>query len=1617
MIQVDLASVPAYLANSNLAADVCALHYIHEPAILWNLERRSEASEPYTLLGSVLVAVNPLQRIPDPEGILGKKKASSVPHPYGIAEVAYSQMVFAEGRKLSARKATDEVIVSNQSIVISGESGSGKTESAKMCLRHLVSRNESAGGMHNLDERLLSSNPILEAFGNASTVRNHNSSRFGKLLKLHFVSTPRPGEAPAWTIGGASVVTYLLERSRITTHNAGERGYHIFYQLRDGAPADLKSQLGLDTTDKYRYMTPLEGTKAPVTGTKLKVDDKEDYAAMDKAFNSLGINADVKMEVYKTLAGILHLGNVEFDNDERPEGDVAVPKKGGYGAVELAASLLGVEPDALITMLVETEVKAGTEMVKKKRDANAASFARDAVAKAAYSALFDWTVETVNQALILTDGAKVDQLPFIGVLDIFGFESFERNDFEQLLINYANEALQGTFNRQVFQAELDLYKREGLIVDDGGMPAPPDNSECMELLAGKGKAMGLLKVIDAESQTPQPTDQKMNKVIQKTFEKNACMMKPHPKDAASTFIVRHYAGAVVYTVGRFIEKNADRLPKEVGATFEKSKTPVVKALFAVKDKADAAKRAFGGASIIGKFTNQIASFIRCVKPCTAMVRTNNISQWFDRRYVTMQLKCLSIPQTAEVLKAGLPTRVPYEVLTENYMGVLPAEAIKIWKGLGGGDLRSFMTALFWAFEVPENSYRTGTTKVFFKSGELTLLDKIMESAAKWSGTSDPAYAQQRDAIVKRFKYFYVRSLWRKSIVKIMCYNRFNRLVLASRKRVDGATKIESLFRMVKARQILKRNQRGAIMAQKLWRAKLARRIAAQRRLEAIEEARRKAEELKRKEEEARIRAEEERKAAEAARIKAEEERKAAEAAAAAAAEEEKAAMLEKLEQLKKEEEEARVAEEKRRQEAEAEAERFKKEREAAEAAEMAAIEQEKVAKEREEREAAERQKRWEEEEAAAAKRAQDEPILGGAKGRNTMGGRKKSVVREMKAKPEGVSKEEKARRIEQAEAAISLERGAWSNSGKVGYLMKQEKAGLFGGKKWKPKFFMLKMIASELEVYDRANSTGLVGEPKGKPKARFHLTRQKATAAAHTDAKLAKGSGTEILLKLTDPKDGELVLACKDAAERDAWLASISSCLAGFQASPAAAEALEKAKALKVESAEVLAAFAAGTEQLDYSKLPIAAQEQLQKIDSLLETGLLSKEEVDQLKPVILKQAMELMNEIAAGNIPADEPIMGGGAGGRPTIAGKGKGKSYKQAKAVQSSNDALGYDKASPNVIVVCTVCSIVNAHGGPYCQVCSTPLPKPNDPAQQERVRQHARMSVTALPPQAYGIPDFGPPDGKWLVELPYTRQGGSVPGTIKIFVKEAVSVMDSQTWEQVALYVLGLEYTQQGQTLTPQVEQWTCRHNWAYYGKSRAKLLGALPNIPEFPDVTPNEATSTRAETMKRLKAKLSEWLGAALAQVPADKSQAFFENEAVDKFFKIKENVQADIGDQYADVYQLIKTADFGTDSSMPLGLDELLNADDAATLLMAYLQGDGGTTRALPVSDERVQDMRSVCLTAIPRLKASTDETNPNVVTDLVPQAWDVLEHVEKALALFNDSELISLHGKNPEFAA
>jgi myosin heavy subunit len=826
----DLSKGDVLPANKTEANDMCALGHINEATILQCLEDRIKkqdkndiSGECYTYMANVLLAVNPLKRgMTDPsmDSFIGAAERN--PHPYATAETAFKQMI----TKL------EPDAITNQSVVISGESGAGKTESAKIVLRHLCYRGGSDAGV---DKKLLETNPILEAFGNGKTTRNANSSRFGKYMKLQFTDDKKHN------LVGGMIETYLLEKSRVAFQVKDERNYHVFYMVFESAEA---ASFGLSTPADYGYLN-----KSGCL-TSEGWNDADEYKLMIGALEAIQATADQILTLKSLIAGILHLGNVNYNEESTPEGDIAVVEK--QEVLDAAAKCFGVEAEHLRKVMCEKETKIMGELIVVQRNATAARYARNAVAKEMYSRCFDWIIEQCNIAL--QEGDK--SLPYVGVLDIFGFETFKRNDFEQLLINFTNEVLQATFNQQVFIAEADLYRQEGIAV------APvqwPDNRECVELVAAKPG--GILTLLDNESGNPKPSDLKFNASIHKQHQHNPYAPKPHPKDIKNVFNVKHFAGKVTYTVGNFIEKNNNSIPPDVGALFEVSKMTSL----SVKCGAAMAppKRGKKAPTVGGIFKKQMdslvqtlnitkCSFIRCVKP-------NATSEFgvFDRNYTITQLRCQGIIETVEVLKMGLPTRLPYKQIADQFRGNLPADIMEMFEN--ESDL-SFCTAIMWAFEVPQDAYKCGVTKIFFRVGKMSLLEEVLNIDWSTKGVE----------ITKRLKRFVIRKRWRRALACVIAQNRFVKHFHKIQKSRQGAiTKLQSLFRGKKGRA----------------EAKVVKENELERRRKEAEEARKKAEEAEKKRQEELEKkklAEIAKKEAEEAAKKQAELEKAAEAAAMAA---------------------------------------------------------------------------------------------------------------------------------------------------------------------------------------------------------------------------------------------------------------------------------------------------------------------------------------------------------------------------------------------------------------------------------------------------------------------------------------------------------------------------------------------------------------------------------------------------------------------------------------------------------------------------------------------------------------------------------------------------------------
>uniref|UniRef100_H3CXZ8 Myosin VA n=1 Tax=Tetraodon nigroviridis TaxID=99883 RepID=H3CXZ8_TETNG len=515
-----------YLRNPDILVgenDLTALSYLHEPAVLHNLKVRFVDSKLiYTYCGIVLVAINPYESLPIYgtdiiNAYSGQNMGDMDPHIFAVAEEAFKQM------------ARDE---RNQSIIVSGESGAGKTVSAKYAMRYFATVSGSASEA-NIDEKVLASNPIMEAIGNAKTTRNDNSSRFGKYIEIGFDSRYR--------IIGANMRTYLLEKSRVVFQADEERNYHIFYQLCASSHLPEFKPLKLGSANEFLYTR--QGGSPVIEG----VDDTRELSTTRQAFALLGINESAQMGVFRVLAAILHLGNVEI-RDKDSDSSTIAPNN-----LHLMAfcDLVGVTYQDMSHWLCHRKLKTATETYIKPLPRLQATNARDALSKHIYAKLFNWIVEHVNKALI----TSVKQHSFIGVLDIYGFETFEVNSFEQFCINYANEKLQQQFNMHVFKLEQEEYMKEQIpwtLIDFY------DNQPCINLIEAK---MGVLDLLDEECKMPKGSDDSWAQKLYNTHLKT-CSLFEKPRMSNRAFIIQHFADKVEYQCEGFLEKNKDTVNEE-----------------------------------------------------------------------------------------------------------------------------------------------------------------------------------------------------------------------------------------------------------------------------------------------------------------------------------------------------------------------------------------------------------------------------------------------------------------------------------------------------------------------------------------------------------------------------------------------------------------------------------------------------------------------------------------------------------------------------------------------------------------------------------------------------------------------------------------------------------------------------------------------------------------------------------------------------------------------------------------------------------------------------------------------------------------------------------------------
>ncbi|XP_032932496.1 myosin-1B-like isoform X8 [Catharus ustulatus] len=685
--------------------DMAMMTHLHEPAVLYNLKERYAAWMIYTYSGLFCVTVNPYKWLPvyNPEVVLayrGKKRQEAPPHIFSISDNAYQFML------------TDR---ENQSILITGESGAGKTVNTKRVIQYFATiaasgdkkkeEQQPSGKMQGtLEDQIISANPLLEAFGNAKTVRNDNSSRFGKFIRIHFGATGK--------LASADIETYLLEKSRVTFQLKAERSYHIFYQIMSNKKPELIEML-LITTNPYDYQYVSQGEI-----TVPSINDQEELMATDSAIDILGFTADEKTAIYKLTGAVMHYGNLKFKQKQREE--QAEPD--GTEVADKAAYLMGLNSADLLKALCYPRVKVGNEYVTKGQTVQQVYNSVGALAKAVFEKMFLWMVVRINQQL----DTKQPRQYFIGVLDIAGFEIFDFNSLEQLCINFTNEKLQQFFNHHMFVLEQEEYKKEGIEWEfiDFGM----DLAACIELIE---KPMGIFSILEEECMFPKATDTSFkNKLYDQHLGKSNNFQKPKPGKgkAEAHFSLVHYAGTVDYNITGWLDKNKDPLNETVVGLYQKSSLKTLALLFASAGGEAGKKKGSSFQTVSALFRENLNKlmtnlrsthphFVRCIIP-----NESKTPGAMEHELVLHQLRCNGVLEGIRICRKGFPSRILYADFKQRYK-VLNASAIPEGQFI---DSKKASEKLLGSIDVDHTQYKFGHTKVFFKAGLLGLLEEMRD---------------------------------------------------------------------------------------------------------------------------------------------------------------------------------------------------------------------------------------------------------------------------------------------------------------------------------------------------------------------------------------------------------------------------------------------------------------------------------------------------------------------------------------------------------------------------------------------------------------------------------------------------------------------------------------------------------------------------------------------------------------------------------------------------------------------------------------------------------------------------------------------------------------------------
>uniref|UniRef100_A0A3Q2IBX2 Myosin-9 n=1 Tax=Equus caballus TaxID=9796 RepID=A0A3Q2IBX2_HORSE len=689
--------------------DMAELTCLNEASVLHNLKERYYSGLIYTYSGLFCVVINPYKNLPIyseeiVEMYKGKKRHEMPPHIYAITDTAYRSMM--QDRE-------------DQSILCTGESGAGKTENTKKVIQylaHVASSHKSKKDQGELERQLLQANPILEAFGNAKTVKNDNSSRFGKFIRINF-------DVNGYIVG-ANIETYLLEKSRAIRQAKEERTFHIFYYLLSGAGEHLKTDLLLEPYNKYRF---LSNGHVTIPGQQ----DKDMFQETMEAMRIMGIPEEEQMGLLRVISGVLQLGNIVFKK-ERNTDQASMPDN---TAAQKVSHLLGINVTDFTRGILTPRIKVGRDYVQKAQTKEQADFAIEALAKATYERMFRWLVLRINKAL---DKTKRQGASFIGILDIAGFEIFDLNSFEQLCINYTNEKLQQLFNHTMFILEQEEYQREGIEWNfiDFGLDLQP----CIDLIEKPAGPPGILALLDEECWFPKATDKSFVEKVMQEQGTHPKFQKPKQLKDKADFCIIHYAGKVDYKADEWLMKNMDPLNDNIATLLHQSSDKFVSELWKDVDRiigldqvAGMSETALPGAfktrkgmfrtvgqlykeqlaKLMATLRNTNPNFVRCIIP-----NHEKKAGKLDPHLVLDQLRCNGVLEGIRICRQGFPNRVVFQEFRQRYEILTPNSIPK-----GFMDGKQACVLMIKALELDSNLYRIGQSKVFFRAGVLAHLEE------------------------------------------------------------------------------------------------------------------------------------------------------------------------------------------------------------------------------------------------------------------------------------------------------------------------------------------------------------------------------------------------------------------------------------------------------------------------------------------------------------------------------------------------------------------------------------------------------------------------------------------------------------------------------------------------------------------------------------------------------------------------------------------------------------------------------------------------------------------------------------------------------------------------------